>query len=333
MNFWQCSATNSFVLFRELLLKAAIFIFLTSTGEWHGKMPLIVLTGYPSSGKTTLANELKTFFENNNKKIKIISENNIIQNSGISKNELYSDSKKEKEIRSIIKSDYVRLISPDQLIIIDALNYIKGYRYELYCASKTSKTTQCTVHCLIDPKIAWNFNQSRDSASQYEREVFDALIQRYEEPFGTNRWDSPLFTFLSNDTNKRSFDAVYDALYSRKPPPPNQSTQCPPLSDSNYLYELDQATQEVIKIIMEAKKFNSEGEVKIPDCDEVFLISSEKNVSFAELTRMKRQFLSYVKFHPTLYNKNLRSLFVQYLNSNMWYIFIMQFCNYCFLLQ
>ncbi|KAL0273735.1 UNVERIFIED_CONTAM: hypothetical protein PYX00_006344 [Menopon gallinae] len=280
-------------------------------------MPLIVLTGFPSSGKTTLANELKSYFENKDKKVKIICENNVIKDSGIDKNELYSDSKKEKEIRSKIKSDYVRLISPDELIIIDALNYIKGYRYELYCASKTSKTTQCTVHCLIDSKVAWSFNESRDSSDHYTREVFDALIQRYEEPIGTNRWDSPLFTFLSNDTNERSFDGIYDALYSRKPPPPNQSTQCPPLSDSNYLYELDQATQEVVKVIMEAKKFNPEGEVKIPGCDEVFVLSSDRNTSLAELTRMKRQFLTYVKFHPTLYNKNLKSLFVQYLNSNM----------------
>ncbi|XP_046688943.1 protein KTI12 homolog, partial [Homalodisca vitripennis] len=53
--------------------------------------------------------------------------------------------KRKKKIRSILKSETLRLLGRDNVVILDAANYIKGYRYELYCASKNSKTTQVTV--------------------------------------------------------------------------------------------------------------------------------------------------------------------------------------------
>ena len=60
-----------------------------------------------------------------------------------------------------VKSQVLRDLSKDTVVILDGLNYIKGYRYELYCASKSVKTTQVTVHCDISPPTAWLWNESR----------------------------------------------------------------------------------------------------------------------------------------------------------------------------
>lgn len=46
---------------------------------------------------------------------------------------------------------------------------------------------------------------------------------RYEPPEGRNRWDSPLFTIQSEDI--LPFEEIEGALYARKAPTPNQSTQ------------------------------------------------------------------------------------------------------------
>lgn len=83
---------------------------------------------------------------------------------------------------------------------------------------------------------AWEFNQQRNAADEindtseldnssvpYTREMFDALILRYEEPIANNRWDKPLFTILPETTI--NFDDVNAALYEMKPPPPNLATQ------------------------------------------------------------------------------------------------------------
>lgn len=105
----------------------------------------------------------------------------------------------------------------------------------MYCASKAARSTQCTVFCAIPPAKAWEFNEQRNATDvvessdsdnslvPYTREIFDALILRYEEPIANNRWDSPLFTLLPE--SKINFDDVYSALYEKKPPPPNLATQ------------------------------------------------------------------------------------------------------------
>lgn len=120
-----------------------------------------------------------------------------------------------------------------------------GYRYELYCASKSARTTQCTIFCGISTENAWTLNQKRQSIDEiknnssnvtdedtsppnnssvpYTREMFDALILRYEEPISNNRWDSPLFTVIPD--MKLNKDDIFAALFEKKPPPPNQSTQ------------------------------------------------------------------------------------------------------------
>lgn len=125
-------------------------------------------------------------------------------------------------------------------------NFLIGYRYELYCASKAARTTQCTVFCAISKEDAWSLNEKRsdpdalqgetesngtasnndqigNSLVPYTREIFDALLLRYEEPNANSRWDAPLFTVIPE--MKLNLDEIYSALYEKKPPPPNQATQ------------------------------------------------------------------------------------------------------------
>ena len=66
------------------------------------------------------------------------------------------------------------------------------------------------------------------------------------------RWDSPLFTIQFN--SELPFTEIYEALFVRKAPKPNQSTQLQPLSSNNFLFELDSKTQ-VIKLILILKVF------------------------------------------------------------------------------
>lgn len=89
-------------------------------------MPLIVITGYPSSGKTLRTNELKEFLIQRGKTVKVVSENVAIPKAGFRKNEYFDDSQKEKIVRADLKSEAVRQLSKDDVVILDAGNYIKG---------------------------------------------------------------------------------------------------------------------------------------------------------------------------------------------------------------
>ncbi|XP_053951589.1 protein KTI12 homolog [Anastrepha ludens] len=292
-------------------------------------MPMIVISGLPASGKTTRAKALLKYFTGRGKKVHLISENVSIANAGFPKNEYFADSQKEKQVRSDIKSEALRLLNKEDVVIVDGGNYIKGYRYELFCATKAARSTQCTLFCGIQEARAWQLNQERSDADvvltgseeqvgtsnvPYTREIFDALCMRYEEPHGNCRWDSPLFVVFPDDS--LDFEAIYGALYESKPLPPNQSTQNPPLSATNYLFELDKLTQQIVGDVLAARKIGNTGPVPVKDSQVKVEVPAAINA--IQLNRLRRQFLNYSKLHhaTTSTLDKVPQLFVQFLNSN-----------------
>jgi protein KTI12 len=45
-----------------------------------------------------------------------------------------------------MKAGVERFLSKDVVVILDSMNYIKGYRYELYCIARAMRTPNCVVH-------------------------------------------------------------------------------------------------------------------------------------------------------------------------------------------
>lgn len=171
-------------------------------------MPLIIITGIPCSGKTTRTSELKEYFINKGKNVEVINEIDIVTKRGFDRNKFYAgqilfyfatyfnfsflkqniqiiftlltfiDSKNEKSVRSDIKSMIQRMLNTNDILIIDGSNYIKGYRYEIYCITKLYKTPQCIIFCDIPIEHAWLWNERRSEYEKYNREIFDALVMR-----------------------------------------------------------------------------------------------------------------------------------------------------------
>ena len=284
-------------------------------------MPLIVVTGFPSSGKTSAVTKLVKFFEGKEMDVCVVREDQLL--GGLSKNVIFSDSKHEKEVRGRLKSEVVRLLTKDNVVICDGLNYIKGFRYELYCASKSVKTTQVTVQCDVSAEDATAWNRDRPEAGddgaentgRYEGNILRELVQRYEAPVSTNRWDAPLFLVLRDGVVM--CEDIFDALFNKKPPAPNQSTQNAPLSSTSFVYELDQQTQAVVAAIMDAQK-TAAGvgvDISVPGAAERVKLS--RHYTLPELARTKRQFLVFAKQKSCHDVSKLSTMFVQYLNANL----------------
>ncbi|QQP56000.1 KTI12 -like protein [Caligus rogercresseyi] len=161
------------------LLKEVLF---SGCNKEDFAMPLVIITGIPSSGKTRTAIQIQEFFERQKgKKVILISELNEAKSK--SRNDIFKDSTKEKVLRGEFKSDILRSLNKEDLIIADGSNYIKGFRYELYCATKSYKTPQITVHCDVSPPDAKELNAHRDSEdSKYSDEIFDALSCAMRRP-------------------------------------------------------------------------------------------------------------------------------------------------------
>lgn len=284
-------------------------------------MPLIVLTGQPLSGKSTVAKRLKACFENyfQQHQLKhgctILHDTDYMPSSDL--NALYMDVAQEKILRGAMKAAIEKSLDNSCILILDALNYIKGQRYELYCIAKANRTTACTVYCACT-SLASDSTSTSDSSAKYRREVLDALILRYEAPDSRNRWDHPLFTVT--DVDNIPFEEIRAAIFVRKPPPPNQSTQVQPISATDFLQEFDRTTRSVVDIIWQNQQTCGGvacGDVKFPGSEEV--LNLNRKVNSAELARIRRQFLAYSRSRPVdeLTKQNIATLFVKYLQQSL----------------
>lgn len=123
-------------------------------------LQLIMLSGYPCSGKSTRAAQIVSFL--NSRLESIRAEPSHPQHAQLSKTkvhllndeqldiqkEAYREARTEKQARGEQYSAIRRLLSKDDVVVADFMNYIKGFRYQLYCEAKSLETPSCVVSLL-----------------------------------------------------------------------------------------------------------------------------------------------------------------------------------------
>jgi hypothetical protein len=57
----------------------------------------------------------------------------------------FTDMPREKNLRGLLRSAVDRAVSKDSIVIVDSLNNIKGYRYELWCLARAAGILYCLV--------------------------------------------------------------------------------------------------------------------------------------------------------------------------------------------
>ena len=156
-------------------------------------------------GKSKLAELLaKRALEHSSNSIQnvvIINEESAIPKS--TRMECYSNSTSEKMTRGALKTEFDKALRQHSnngktLVILDSLNYIKGYRYELHCISKAAGEKHGVVWLICNEKNSidrikeWN-NSKLVESKKYTDEMIEQLMLRYETPDERNRWDKPLY--------------------------------------------------------------------------------------------------------------------------------------------
>ena len=137
-----------------------------------------------------------------------------------------ADVPSEKSTRGLVRSAVDRALAGRRTVVVDSLNNIKGYRYELWCLAKqvrrgacphlatltqpcppphlpthpTTRAQAATRYCVVHVDTPaercreWNEARAQSGAPCYSAAVFDDLAGRFERPDSRNRWDQPLFT-------------------------------------------------------------------------------------------------------------------------------------------
>ncbi|GAB7365559.1 hypothetical protein MBLNU230_g6631t1 [Neophaeotheca triangularis] len=321
-------------------------------------MPLILLSGFPSSGKTHRASQLAAHFTDliaspsapphvSKYKVLHINSDDLTE----SRNTIYATANAEKTARATFSSAIKRHLSPTTIVIADGPNYIKGFRYQLYCEAKALRTPNCVVQTATpvatcrelneqtaaqnqaqsqpEPADSTTFSPSSSPKEPYNPEIFENLIFRYEEPNPMTRWDSPLFAIAHADAEP-PYAAIWETLVgsdgtAAKTIRPNAATVLQPAGEENFLYKLDRITSEVISAIGqwgsdhagegggEVVIGRGDGEAKL-----VVLLPATGVPSLPQLQRLRRQFVGLHRQQSAagMAGGRVRELFVDYLNDS-----------------
>ncbi|KAI8715463.1 hypothetical protein NCS52_01054100 [Fusarium sp. LHS14.1] len=327
-------------------------------------MPLVIVSGLPTSGKSTRSKQLYDYLEkriaDTKYRLHLISDETLsISRTVYDLSQVPAHTRSanasEKDARAALYGAVKRALSDKDIVILDGLNYIKGWRYQLHCEAKAVRTPSCILQigCGVDRAKAVNEERLRrreatgnktadetetattgspdvDTAEPYEPSNWDNLVFRYEEPNPMTRWDSPLFTLIWEDDEPQTakvFSDMWDAIAgeARKVVRPNQATvQRGREASGDYLYVLDRETSDIVKRIVEAQR---EGD----DVDEVRISSSSgdltvqlpvgKKVGLPQLQRLRRAFMGLnrggigLEAVGDMRAARLRETFVTYLND------------------
>lgn len=299
-------------------------------------MALVVICGQPCSGKSKAALCLVEALKESETKLQV----RVIDEAffHLDRNQSYANMPAEKNLRGVLRSEVDRSVSKDNIIIVDSLNNIKGYRYELWCLARATGIRYCVLFCDVEETHCrkWNVERREKGEAAYDDTIFEDLVRRFEKPDRRNRWDSPLYELWPHrDGIEKSSPAIGDAVsYITKTVDsktrdvkilqPTIATQNTRFSDANSLYELDKATQEVTNAIVEAQSQALGGPMNgISVGKDLPPINMSRSVGLPELRRMRRTFIkltgqtSLSGPPPPSDADSAKRMFIDYLNREL----------------
>jgi len=78
---------------------------------------------------------------------------------------VYGSGGAEKQARAAILAHVERRLAASRVVIVDAMNYIKGFRYQLWCSCKEGTGPSCVVNVSGSPEASVAANSARPAAS------------------------------------------------------------------------------------------------------------------------------------------------------------------------
>ncbi|KAF8906586.1 chromatin associated protein KTI12 [Gymnopilus junonius] len=295
-------------------------------------MALITLSGLPCAGKSTRAQQIAAFldqkigaadYQGPISRVVVLSDHSL----GLDRNS-YADTKLEKPARGALFSAVQRQLSSDTILIVDSLNYIKGFRYQMYCAAREMKLRTSTVYVVAGPNQCRQWNLARPSHDAYSQDTLENLLIRFEEPSSMVRWDAPLFTIVWDDPDIPG-SQIWEAATKGNLKPPNSGTLSPAKAPVDALHILEHTTAIIASAIASASNSQPTGGLMTVSVGQLSLPATlpPRNVTLSELQRLKRQFVTVHKKAITLgttergavdwKEENVAKKFVDYVEAHL----------------
>lgn len=273
-------------------------------------MPLVIVSGLPCSGKTFWSHELLRYIQENlpaNKTVELVSE----EDYGAERPTTYGNSNNEKKARGNFISTLERKITKDNIVIADGMNYIKGYRYQIYCIARAQATPHVSLYTVASESQCRQRNADRKADATYSPSCLEELFMRFEEPNNQSRWDSPMFTVSEGEP--ADWAPLLTALLGAVARPPSMSTAIKAGDSSDLVLLLNEKTQAMTSHVLQiVKQVGVPTMIKFPSYSFVL----KRSILSSDLQKIRRQFIHMNRLHQ-IDPDNLEQLFAQYLDNNL----------------
>ena len=173
---------------------------------------LIIFTGIPSSGKTTIANLLGKRLElEYNKKTMVVGSDQIRTMVPSLAEKFIPE--REESIRKLTIYFIEKALDFNDIVINDDMNYYKSMRHDFYGIAIKKGCNFFLIEFKIDLKIALKWNKARGSPIP-QNLIRD--IRNKSDELGTYKWDIPLITIDNTNNNpKKNVELIIQVLLNK----------------------------------------------------------------------------------------------------------------------
>ncbi len=170
---------------------------------------LLVFSGLPSSGKTSVAFSLAKKIELElNKKVMVIGSDQI--RAMIPILDVRFVPEREEMIRNFTLILVEKALDYNDVVINDDMNYYKSMRHDFYKIARVKECNFFIVYFKLDLDIVLEWNKKR--GLPIPQDLIKKIAKKFDK-FGTYSWDSPIFTVDNyNNTPDKNADLILEQL-------------------------------------------------------------------------------------------------------------------------
>lgn len=293
---------------------------------------LILMCGLPASGKTTVAEALRTQLEANGHTVQTICDGDdpmttstslIKSEPLLSRAQLYKDASCEKQTRARLRAATDRALATKTVVLVDSLNYIKGFRYELHCLARTHAARYALILIETDAVICRTRDVSRCEQETYGSDLVDELVARFEPPSDARRWERPLHVIQGTCTSTertQHITTICDTLRAGASLQAHKAVAAVTVAPPDGLAVLDRVTRVAEASLVTAVQTGGAGigsVIEVPGASSKVRFGRKPRVT--ELRAMRRAYINLSRLHvPADADEGrLADEFVAYVNAQL----------------
>jgi len=167
---------------------------------------LIILTGIPASGKSSLAKELKRLLELENESIEIVDSDEIRRKTYITN----FDPSLESFIREESLVNINNHLKAGKHVISDDINYYQSMRHELKEIARKNKDIFEIIHFDIPLEIALERNTERGEPIPHE--VIEKINEKFDAPGKKYKWDKSFHVITGDNSVEKEAKLLVEKI-------------------------------------------------------------------------------------------------------------------------